>query len=114
MRIRLGSLLDNILSLFRASPAMSYRVEISEDGRSGQVRYSEGTTASVFYWEFGGGDTIASISVPTEQKWAKETPWPLERRDEILQRVAAETIRQKCAGCVAEFDRGWINLNKGG
>ncbi|MGV3711326.1 MAG: hypothetical protein ACO1Q7_21070 [Gemmatimonas sp.] len=110
----MGNLFDNIRSLFGSSTAMSYRVEISEDGRLGQVRYSEGLTASVFYWEFGGGDTIASISVPTEQQWAKETPWPLERRDEILQRVAAETIRQKCAGCVAEFDRGWIHLNKTG
>lgn len=83
---------------------MSFRVEIMENGRSGQLRYSEGLTSSTFYWEFGGGDTVASISVPTAAKWAEETSWPVERRDEILWRVADEVIRQRAPACVAEFD----------
>lgn len=114
-RIRLPNLFDNFLSLFRNSSDMSWKVEINEDGRSGQVRYSEGPTASVFYWEFGGGDTVASISVPRKAKWVKETPWPIERREEILRRVADEVIRQRAPKCVAEFDeRGWVHINEVG
>lgn len=114
-RIRLPNLFDNFLSLFRTSSDMSWKVEISEDGRSGQVRYSEGLIASTFYWEFGGADTVASISVPTKAKWAKETPWPIERRDEILRRVAEEVIRQRAPKCVAEFDdRGWVHIKEVG
>jgi len=77
-----------------------FAVEIIEEGRSGWIRYSEGAFhAHRFYWEFGGGEAVVLISVPTAEQWPSVVPWAAKRRTEILDRVAIEACRQRCRGC---------------
>lgn len=91
-----------------------WSVDIHENGRSGNVVYREASGSLSFHWEFGGGEIVAIIYVGDEIAWRQQPPWASCRRAEILQRLAAEVIRQKAAGCTAEFDdpRGWINLRQ--
>jgi hypothetical protein len=90
-----------------------FTIEIIETGRSGSIRYAEGPGQSYdFYWEFGGGEAVASITVPTPAKWAAALPWAADRRDEVLQRVAHQVCRQRCAGCRPRFGDNWIDLIK--
>ena len=43
-----------------------FTVTIYEQGRSARIQYSEGLFRShEFYWEFGGGEAVALINVPT-------------------------------------------------
>lgn len=74
------------------------KVNIIQKGPSGTVQYTEGwfkkNTCS-FYWEFGGGDTIAIISIPTEDKWDAAYPWAGGRRKEIITAVAKEVRRMQ-------------------
>lgn len=88
-------------------------VEIQENGRSGTVLYQEPAGVLSFYWEFGGGDTVATIAVGTEAEWQKKHAWAAPRRAEILQRVAAEVIRQRAPQSQASVDlvRGWILIH---
>lgn len=46
-----------------------------------------------FYWEFGGGDTVTIVSYGSVKEWQKGYSWAVERRKEILDRVAKEVIR---------------------
>jgi hypothetical protein len=89
-----------------------WSVEIGENGRDGTVLYREPGGALSFYWEFGGGDVVAIVTVGDEAAWRKQHAWALPRRAEILQRTAAEVIRQKAPSCRAEIDdrHGWIHL----
>ncbi len=89
-----------------------WSVGISEKGRYGSVTYRETAGSMSFYWEFGGGDVIATIGVVTEAEWAGEHAWAAGRRTEILQRVAGEVIRQKSPNSRADIDdqRGFINI----
>lgn len=92
-----------------------WEVLVGEDGRSGTVTYREAAGELRFYWEFGGGDAVASIAVGTAAEWDKQYPWAAPRRDEILQRVMADVIRQRAPTCTGVVDdRGWITLYQRG
>lgn len=89
-----------------------WSVDIHENGRSGKVVYREAAGSVSCHWEFGGGDTMAILYVGEATAWRQQHAWAIDRRNEILQRIAREVIRQKAPGCRAEIDEahGWINL----
>lgn len=88
---------------------------IEEQGRSGTVNYREAAGSIPMSWEFGGADVVAIIYFENESTWRQRYPWAVERRVEILRRVADEVIRQRAPGCRAEIDlrSGWINIHQG-
>lgn len=89
-------------------------VDITENGRNGSVVYREPAGSLSFYWEFGGGDTVAIIQV-NDAAWKAQPTWLIGRSGEILHFVADEVIRQKTAGRIAEIDalKGVILLRPG-
>lgn len=88
-----------------------YKVTITESGRCGTVRYAEGWWRRVeFDWEFGGGDIVAMIRIPTAKQWAGAVPWAANRRDEIVRRVADEVRRQRCRDSRVRMTDSWIEL----
>ena len=89
-----------------------WRVDIEASGRDGSILYSEPEGCISFYWEFGGGDTVAILSVGDATTWSRQHPRAAERRLAILQRVADEVIRQKAPTCRAEIDEasGYIYI----
>jgi len=91
---------------------VSRSVTITEDGRSGRVRYSDGARAIDGYFEFGGGDVVAIVSMGSPGDWQGAHAWALHDRRTILQFVADEAIRQRAPSCRAEIDeaRGDILL----
>lgn len=94
---------------------MAPSVTITEQGRSGRVRYAEGARAIDGYFEFGGGDVITIISMGSREEWAHGHAWALADRGRILKFVADEAIRQRAPSCVAEIqdERGDILLRQG-
>ena len=91
--------------------AERYTVKIIKEGRSGRVSYSEGLLHShEFYWEFGGGEAVVLIKVPTPAEWSAVLPWAAARRAEILERVAIEVCRQRCRGCRPVITEAWLEL----
>lgn len=93
-----------------------WSVVIHEDGRCGKVTYREHAGSLSFYWEFGGGDTVATIQVGDAATWRQQHAWAADNRATILQRVAGEVIRQKAPNCRAEIDdrQGWIYIQSEG
>lgn len=93
-----------------------WSVDIQEDGRSGSVKYREPSGSINFYWEFGGGDVVAIITVGTADSWRKQYSWAADRRAVILRRVADQVVRKKAPSCHAELDdaAGFIYIRGNG
>ena len=106
-RFSLGS-----TAVMSTSPSKDWSVEIVQSGRSGSVNYHESSGSISFYWEFGGGDTVAIIWTKDVAVWSSQHPWAVKRRREILERVAQEVVRQKAPTCRADIDdaNGYIYI----
>jgi hypothetical protein len=90
-----------------------YNVEITSEGRSGDVIYSEQGNSLSFWWEFS--TTGAFISIPSGENWnafceRENALWAKDRKSEIVSRMAAETRRQKAGSAEIEIEDEWINL----
>jgi len=86
------------------SPSQQWSVEVVESGRSGSIEYRESAGCISFYWEFGGGDTVAIIWVGDLALWGTRYPWAVDHRRAILEKVAHEVVRQKAPKCRADID----------
>lgn len=77
------------------------KFEITQDGRGGQIiaRLEGGSYA--FWWEFGGGNCVAFISVPTAEQWPGIPALAAHPRGEFLQAMADDVGRRQCPGARA-------------
>ena len=71
------------------------RVLYSNQGREGYVTYQDHISSFTMYFEFGGGNCVAIISVPTEKDWGKLTGRRIEERTEILNFIAKQTLNDQ-------------------
>lgn len=71
------------------------KVRFSSSGRSGHVLYESPEGQLRMYYEFGGGDVVAIIDVPSEAKWAAATAIPPEKRLEVLHFVGKSVVQQQ-------------------
>jgi hypothetical protein len=93
------------------------KVKIIGKGRSGKVQYTEGSLFNAktceFYWEFSGGDTLATIWFPTEEKWNIQYPWAAGRRKEIMDFVAEEVRKQMAKASTIKWEDDRFHLVTG-
>ena len=96
------------------SSSGQWSVKVVESGRSGSIEYRESAGSISFYWEFGGGDTVAIVWVGDLASWSTRYPWAIDHRRAILERVAHEVVRQKAPSCRADIDEksGYIYLRE--
>ncbi len=71
------------------------RVRYLSDGRSGSVVFSMGLRSFEMYYEFGGGDAVAIIDVPTQSEWLAKTWFASELREPILDFIGATVARDQ-------------------
>lgn len=93
----MAGLFDAIKSLFGQEPLSSggFKVLYSSDGRSGHVHYRSKECNLEMYYEFGGGDVVASIDVPSPTEWTAKTGLPLERRMPILNNIGNQVVKDQ-------------------
>lgn len=91
---------------------MNRTVTIETSGRSGTIRYRDDKGAIPFDWEFGGLNCIAIIFLPTTAQWHDTFHRTEEEIQQIVEFVAAETIRQKASGCTSRISDRWIDIMK--
>lgn len=71
------------------------RVVFENSGPSGYAIYHDGVKTIKLYTAVGGGNCIFYISVPSAQTWEKDTPYPVEKRNEILACIADESLKKQ-------------------
>ncbi len=89
------------------------KINIIQKGPSGTVQYIEGwlkKNICEFYFEFGGGDTVAIITIPTENTWDVKYPWASGRRKEILTFVAEELRQTQAPSSTIVWGDGYFSL----
>lgn len=74
------------------------RVTFTNDGRSGQIVYTDIRGAIEFYFEFGGGNCLAIVTVPDYEEWSAQTGRNALERASILNFVGSEIVRQQAPG----------------
>lgn len=80
------------------------RVLYANDGRSGRVTFSRGLKSFDMYFEFGGGDTIAIIDIPSRAEWTKRTGFPAASRPDILRFIGESVVRDQTTGGRGRFE----------
>jgi hypothetical protein len=115
-----GALLGNAFWYWwkrRATPRMGpaptgYEVLI-DHGKGGWLTYGEGGETARFSWKLAGkeGTLVAWVIVPTSKRWAEDVPWAADRRDEILDRIARELLRQRCPTCRVLIQKDAIEMH---
>lgn len=89
------------------------RVTYVNEGRSGRVVFHQGLKSFEMYFEFGGGDTLATIDVPSEAGWSKVTGFPLDMRRNILDYIAKCVVRDQTtrAGGRFQIHENYISIH---
>lgn len=84
----------------RPEPAMSAlgQIQISQDGRGGNVTVTLANGSHSFWWEFGGGDCIALVDVPSERQWSSIAALAPHPRAPFLAWLAREVSARQCPG----------------
>ena len=73
-------------------------VGYKSQGRAGTVIFYRNDLTASFYYEFGGGDAVAIITIPTVEHWAAQTGIPMEERDETLKFIAERVLHDQVPG----------------
>ena len=86
----------------------------SSDGRSGHVHYQGKESDFALYYEFGGGDCIASINIPSPGDWVATTGIPLEKREETLHHIGQQVVKDQTVGGTGRYEiqHNWIIIKK--
>lgn len=94
---------------------MAGKINIIQKGPSGTVQYTEGwlkKNLCEFYFEFGGGDTVAIVTVPAKDKWDTAYPWAAGRREQILSFVAEQLRRTQAPSSAIVWEERSFRLVK--
>lgn len=90
------------------------KINIIQNGPSGTVEYIEGwlkKNVCEFYWEFGGGDTVATIWFPADDgKWDAKYPWAAGRRMEIVKDMAAQVQRKQAPSSKLKWEADRVHM----
>lgn len=85
------------------------KITYASDGRSGQIHYESPETSFSLYYEFGG-DVVACIDIPDPKTWQKHTGLPVERRDEVLNFIGEQIVRDQTQGGSFKIEGNWMNI----
>jgi len=106
-----GNFFSKLFGFSSAGPG-GVKIWYDKQGRSGYVWYQSPETKFSMYYELGGGDCLFGLSVPSPQDWEKITGLPVERREEVLQYVGRQVIRDEANNGSATFkiEGNWLNI----
>lgn len=102
---RIAELIDRVANYYQAKaqktrtkPDYHPRLHYTSLGRGGYVRFENNLTSFDMWWEFGGGNALALIDIPSEQNWEATTKIPLAQREETLRFIAEQVIQDQASG----------------
>jgi len=113
---KLQKLADTPISnLFKSRPSpkpSSPKITYSSDGRSGHVHYRSPEGSFDMYYEFGGGEVVAGINVPSTTEWVAKTGIPLERREEVLNAIGQQVVKDQTKNGRGSYkiEGNWLNI----
>jgi hypothetical protein len=86
------------------------KISYVSQGRSGKVVYKSPETTFALYYEFGGGDVVVCINVPSPEEWQAHTGLPPEQRDAVLHYIGQQVVLDHTAGGSYKIEGNWMNI----
>jgi hypothetical protein len=74
------------------------RLQYINKGRGGTVIFENGPIRFDMWWEFGWGEVVVFVDIPTEKDWVKKTGISITERNETLQFIGARIIQDQLSG----------------
>lgn len=91
---------------------MQQKLEYINKGPAGYVVYKDGVNEFKMFFEFGGGSCVAIIYIPAIEKWTFETNIDIKYREEIINYIAEQCIKDQAPSCTYEVEQDRILLVK--
>lgn len=88
-------------------------VYYDNQGRVGDVYFNWDGLVLKFPYEFGGGNMLASIEVPSPREWESKTNIPLEQRIMVLEFIAKRVLRDQAPNHLFEITDDNIRILSG-
>lgn len=82
------------------------------EGRSGYIIYRDALGEVKMYYEYGGGNCVVAINVPTPEEWKATLNRKPEDRDRILNHIARHAIRYQAPGSSYKLTNKFIEVFK--
>lgn len=64
------------------------------EGKGGDFQYQGPEGGFMSYWEWGSGDAVSLLFVPTETQWETRTRIPLAKRLTVLEAIGKKAVEQ--------------------
>jgi hypothetical protein len=95
---------------------MEYEVKITHSESGGTIYYLENDKELSFDWEVAVNGAL--LFVPSPARWnnfcaENDLPQAQNRRNEVLERVCEEVVRQKTSGTKYEIGDDYISISFG-
>ena len=82
----------------RTSLSGNPKLEYDNKGRGGTVLFVNDQTRFDMWWEFAGGEAVAFVNIPNEEKWETYTRLPLSEREATLTFIGEQIISDQFSG----------------
>jgi hypothetical protein len=94
------------------APDPGARLSYGSEGRSGRVHYQSRRADFTLYYEFGGGDCVATIDLPSLKDWPRHTGLPQDQRDGVIEWIGRQVVRDQTTGGKGryEVEGNWLNI----
>jgi hypothetical protein len=89
---------------------MNQHLQYINQGRGGTIVYTDDKGTIQLSFEFGGGDCVVIIFVPTPSNWNEETGRPASERTAVLSYIAEQCIRDQAPHCYFQLSDNWIEI----
>jgi hypothetical protein len=86
-------------ALISGQPSAKRQLLYTESGHDGYVIYKDAEGEIPMYFEFGGGDCVVIIQVPSVDERTKKIKRLSAERDAILHFIAQQVVRDKAPTC---------------
>jgi hypothetical protein len=84
----------------------------NNQGRGGTIVYKDDKSSISFDFEYGGGDCIAIIFIPSEKYWEAQTGRSIAERKDILEFVAIQSAKDQTFNGTYKILDSFIELYK--
>ncbi len=74
------------------------KVRLTGGGRSGDVIFESRETSFTTWWEFGRGNTLLIVDIPTKERWEAHTQLPLAKRMDVLNFIGEHLVIHETGG----------------
>ncbi len=89
---------------------MQQQLTYVDKGRGGTIVYRDEQGDINLFFEYGGGNCVVIIYVPSTDEWTSKTKRSVSARKNILAFIAEQSVKDKAPGCYYKISEHFIEI----